>query len=112
MQESSLTSKKARILVVDDEPVNVKLLEVHLMTDGYEVITASGGKEALEKIASDTVDLILLDVMMPELDGYEVTRRLKSDEKTRLIPIVLLTSLRETEVVTILVQNPSIRMRF
>ena len=89
--------RKARILVVDDEQSNVKLLEANLLLQGYEVMTVSNGEEALNKVLETDADLILLDVMMPGIDGFEVTRRLKSDENTRLIPIVLITALKERE---------------
>jgi len=86
-----------RILLVDDEPKNLKLLEVQLAPHGYELLTASTGDAALQQAAAHDVDLILLDVMMPGLNGFEVTRRLRAQERTRLIPIVLLTALHETE---------------
>lgn len=88
---------KPKILVVDDEPVNVKLLEAYLLLGNYEVKTVLSGEEALQVVANNDIDLILLDVMMPGIDGFEVTRRLRVDEKTQLIPVVLVTSLRETE---------------
>lgn len=87
---------KRRILVVDDEPTNVKLLEANLLPQGYEVLTASNGDEALRIVSTNNVDLILLDVMMPGIDGFEVTRRLRAEENTRLIPVVLITALKET----------------
>lgn len=88
---------KPRILVVDDEPKNVELLEAHLSPRGYDVIRAYNGKEALERAADSDPDVILLDVRMPGIDGFEVTRRIRADEKTRLIPVVLVTVLKETE---------------
>ncbi|MBU4305167.1 MAG: response regulator [Candidatus Omnitrophica bacterium] len=87
---------KPKILVVDDEPINVKLLEANLLPAGYEVITASNGEEALCKVAENEIDLVVLDVMMPGVDGFEVTRRLRADETTQFIPIVLVTALKET----------------
>jgi len=86
-----------RILVVDDDPLNVKLLAAKLPQDQYEVIKAYSGKEAIEKAAAESLDLILLDIMMPGMDGYEVTRSLKSDPMTSDIPIILVTSLDGTE---------------
>ncbi len=88
---------KATILVVDDDPRNVKLLEANLVPCGYDVVTAADGIEALHKVESEDIDLILLDVMMPKMDGFEVTKKLKADEKTKLIPIVLVTALRDTQ---------------
>ena len=89
--------EKSVILVVDDQPQNIELLEAHLAPQGYEILTASDGEEALKKLAVNEVDLILLDVMMPVLDGFEVTRRIRKDEAHRLLPIILVTALRETE---------------
>ena len=83
----------ARILVVDDQPLNVKLLEAKLTAEYYEVITAVGGAEALEKAAEVKPDIILLDVMMPGMDGYEVCQRLKADPGLSHIPVVMVTAL-------------------
>ena len=88
---------KPVILVVDDQPQNNELLEAHLVPQGYEIIKATSGQEALEKLAGNEIDLILLDVMMPGMDGFEVTRRVRQDKKNRLMPIILVTALRETE---------------
>jgi putative two-component system response regulator len=88
---------KPKILVVDDQPKNIELLEAYLALEGYEVITASTGKEALVKLDNDDIDLILLDVMMPEMDGFEVTRRIRLTENNRLLPVILVTALKETE---------------
>lgn len=83
----------ARILVVDDIPANVKLLEVRLRAEYFEVLTAHGGAEALEQCENGAVDVVLLDVMMPEMDGFEVCRRLKADPATAHIPVVMVTAL-------------------
>ena len=85
--------QKGRILVVDDEPLNVKLLGSQLAAKGYEIASATSGAEALERVRNDPPDLILLDVMMPGIDGYEVTRRLKQDPQNRDIPIIMVTAL-------------------
>ena len=85
--------ESGKILVVDDQPLNVELLEADLLAHGYEVVTAYDGKSALEKVANESPDLILLDVMMPGMDGFEVCRRLKIDQETLLIPIVMVTAL-------------------
>ena len=77
--------------------MNVKLVEGILKKDGYESIKAFGGEEALAKVRSERPDLILLDVMMPGMDGYEVTRRLKADSATAAIPIIMITALNGTE---------------
>ncbi|NMG39129.1 PleD family two-component system response regulator [Chelativorans sp. ZYF759] len=87
----------ARILVVDDIPANVKLLEVRLLAEYYEVLTASSGKDALEICESGRVDVVLLDVMMPEMDGFEVCRRLKADQATAHIPVVMVTALDQVQ---------------
>ena len=87
----------ARILVVDDILPNVKLLEAKLMAEYYEVITAQSGAEALEKVASENPDIILLDVMMPEMDGFEVCKRIKDDVNTAHLPVVMVTALTDTE---------------
>lgn len=89
--------ERPTILVVDDEPNNVELMEAYLVPQGYEVVKAYSGEEALKKVSENTIDVMLLDVMMPEMDGYEVTRRLRADENTRLIPIVVITTLSEKE---------------
>jgi adenylate cyclase len=86
-------SEQAKILVVDDIPQNVKLLADLLGVKGYLVATASNGEEALAKVASEKPDLILLDVMMPGMSGYDVCRRLRADPETALLPVVLCTSL-------------------
>jgi PAS domain S-box-containing protein len=88
---------KPVILVVDDISQNNDLLEAYLAPQGYEIIKAVSGEEALEKLASNQIDLILLDVMMPGMDGFEVTRRIRQDKKTKLMPIILVTALKETE---------------
>ncbi|MFH1499620.1 MAG: response regulator [Verrucomicrobiota bacterium] len=81
-----------QILVVDDQPVNVQLLKRKLEREGLGVRTAYSGQEALELVAEAHPDLILLDVMMPDMDGIEVCQRLQSDEKTRSIPVIFITA--------------------
>lgn len=83
----------ARILVVDDIPANVKLLEVRLLAEYFEVLTASNGPDAIETCENGKVDVVLLDVMMPDMDGFEVCRRLKADPATAHIPVVMITAL-------------------
>jgi two-component system cell cycle response regulator len=87
----------ARILVVDDILPNVKLLEAKLNNEYYEVFTATSGEEALAKAASERPDLILLDIMMPGMDGYEVCRRLKANKELAHIPVVMVTALTDPE---------------
>jgi len=84
--------KSPKILVVDDSEFIVKLIESTLQTAGYRIVKAYDGEDALKKVASEMPDLIILDVMMPKMTGLEVCRRLKNDEKTMLIPVVLLTA--------------------
>lgn len=83
----------ARILVVDDVPANVTLLEARLIAEYFEVLSASSGPQALDIVASTPVDIILLDVMMPGMDGFEVCARLKADPQTAHIPVVMVTAL-------------------
>ena len=83
----------ARILIVDDIAANVRLLQAKLEADYYEVLTASDGRTAIAAAIAEQPDIILLDVMMPEIDGYEVCRQLKEHAETRHIPIILITAL-------------------
>lgn len=83
----------ARILVVDDIPANVKLLEARLLAEYFDVLTADDGYKALDIVAHTSVDIILLDIMMPGMDGFEVCERLKADPKTSHIPVVMVTAL-------------------
>lgn len=83
----------ARILVVDDIPANVKLLEARLMAEYFDVLTANNGFDALDICDRTQVDVILLDIMMPEMDGFEVCERLKSNPRTAHIPVVMVTAL-------------------
>ena len=88
----------ARILVVDDVATNVKLLELRLSAEYFEVVTASSGPEALEICAHGQCDIVLLDVMMPGMDGFEVCRRLKQDPRTAHIPVIIVTALDQLKV--------------
>jgi putative two-component system response regulator len=89
--------EKAKILIADDEERNLRLIEALLLPLGYEVILARDGEEALQKVQAVAPDLILLDIMMPGLDGFEVSRRIKNNEETKVIPIVMVTVLGEVE---------------
>jgi len=82
----------AKILIVDDEEDILDLVDLSLTADGFDVITARSGPEALEKVREEMPDLILLDISMPDMDGYEVMRRLKGDRRTSSIPIIMLTA--------------------
>ena len=83
--------KKAKILVADDSRQSVELIQAMLTLAGYEVLIASDGEQALQTILKESPDLVLLDVMMPKLDGYQICARLKADEETRLIPVILIS---------------------
>lgn len=88
---------QAKILVVDDETKNVKLLEALLLPRGYAVVKAYDGEEALRQVQQESPDLILLDIMMPRLDGFTVCKRLKDNDETRLIPVIIMTALGQVE---------------
>ena len=88
------SENRPTLLVVDDVPENITVLSA-MLRDQYRVLFATSGEEALEVVAEERIDLILLDVLMPEMDGYEVCRRLKTDGATRHIPIVLVTALSD-----------------
>jgi two-component system alkaline phosphatase synthesis response regulator PhoP/two-component system response regulator VicR len=81
-----------KILAVDDERHIVRLVQVNLEREGYTVVTAYDGKEALEKVEAEQPDLIVLDVMMPYMDGFEVLQNLKKNQATREIPVIMLTA--------------------
>jgi signal transduction histidine kinase len=85
------------VLIVDDEEKNIKLIKLMLKAEEYHLVGAQSGEEALHAVEETPPDLILLDVMMPGIDGFEVCRRLKREEQTRIIPIVMVTALREKE---------------
>ncbi|MBV9864905.1 MAG: response regulator [Abitibacteriaceae bacterium] len=81
-----------KILAVDDEKHIVRLVQINLEREGYEVVTASNGREALEKVAAEKPDLLVMDVMMPEMDGFEALKKLKEDAATADIPVIMLTA--------------------
>ena len=83
---------KKRILLVDDEPDFVETVEFFLSGSDYQVFVAKNGKQALEQVKMNKPDLVLLDVMMPEMDGLEACKRLKKDSTTNSIPIIMLTA--------------------
>jgi len=92
-------SQKAKVLIVDDEPFNVDVLEQELEDSGYEIITASNGQEALDKIKSQQPDLILLDLMMPVLDGFAVLLEIKADAFLRDIPVIIVSAEHDSKSV-------------
>jgi two-component system phosphate regulon response regulator PhoB len=83
---------KAKILVADDEPDALELIEINLRTAGYEVLVAADGRDALQKARAAMPDLILLDIMLPEMDGLEVCKALRRDATTSSLPIIMLTA--------------------
>jgi len=89
--------QKPTLLIVDDEERNIRLLKAMLMAKNYHLLEASRGEEALRLVSETPPDMILLDVMMPQMDGFEVCRRLKEDEKTRKIPVIMVTALSEKQ---------------
>ncbi|WP_320044434.1 HD domain-containing phosphohydrolase [uncultured Desulfobacter sp.] len=95
-EQEDYTTENSKVLIVDDEPKNVKLLDAILKPFKYHVFKAYNGEDALSVIKSVDIDLVLLDVMMPVMDGFEVCRRIKQNEATRLIPIIMLTALDDT----------------
>ena len=96
-----MEGRKTRILLVDDEPDLVQMVSVRLKAAGYEVSMAYDGQETLEKVKESPPDLIILDLMLPKLDGYKVCRLLKLDERTRGIPILIFTARAQVEDVTL-----------
>jgi putative two-component system response regulator len=96
-KENYFMKKPAKIMVVDDEDRNLRLMEALLISHGYDVVLAFDGKRAINKIKKSFPDVILLDVMMPEMDGFEVARVLKGNRETRHIPVVMVTSLHDVD---------------
>ena len=96
-RSSGVAEQPLTILVVDDEIKIIKRMEALLLPRGYQVITAANGAEALQQMQTARPDLVLLDVMMPVMDGFEVCRRIKNDAETNLIPVVLMTALGDVE---------------
>lgn len=90
-------NNKLKVLIVDDIRENVELMEAYLGIEPYEVICAYGGKEALQMVDEEKPDIVLLDVMMPEVNGYEVCKILKENPETQFIPVLMLTALSELE---------------
>ena len=88
-----MEQNKKNILLVDDDPLVIRMYQNKLTKDGYIVNTASNGEEALIQIMKEKPDLILLDVMMPKMNGVETLKRLKAEEKTEMIPVIILTNL-------------------
>ena len=92
---SGVTPSPARILIVDDDPHSRQLLEVMLRPEGYQIVTAATGEDALAIVAQQPPDLILLDVMMPGMDGYQVVARIKGNQATQHIHVLMLSALSD-----------------
>jgi len=92
-------TRRFRILVVDDNAANAELLEAYLAGFAWDVETVNSGAAALERVGREQPDIILLDIMMPDMSGYEVCRRLKSSAETRDVPIIMVTALTQVEEV-------------
>src|SRR5215208_1247164 len=90
-------SQKAKVLIVDDEPLNVDYLQQELEDSGYQIITAFNGQEALDKIKSQQPDLVLLDLMMPVLDGFAVLSEIKADNVLRDIPVIIVSASNDSK---------------
>ncbi len=88
----------AKILIVDDEPRNRRLLELIVVSDGHQALHAGSGVEAIALASREAPDLVLLDLMMPEMDGFQIVRRLKEGVRTRAIPVIVVTALDEHAV--------------
>src|SRR5262245_22867047 len=95
MNTASL-NPSSRILIVEDTPANIQVLTATLRERGYQISVATNGQQALDVVARVQTDLILLDVVMPEMDGFETCRRLKASEQSRQIPIIFLTAKTDT----------------
>jgi DNA-binding response OmpR family regulator len=87
-----MASTPKRVLVCDDDPVILRLLQVNLELEGYDVVTGRNGEEAVSLAAETTPDLVILDIMMPRLDGYQACEQIKSNDATRDIPVIFLSA--------------------
>ena len=90
-------SRRSRVLIVDDNAANAELLEAYLQGSGWDIVLAASGAQALESCRKSVPDIVLLDVMMPDMSGYEVCRRLKGDPATRDVPVIMVTALTAVE---------------
>ena len=88
------------ILAVDDQPQNLRLLDAVLAPRGYRLVTASSGEQALEKLSEAVPDLVLLDIVMPGIDGYEVCRRIRNNPATAFLPVVMITASGDQEKIS------------
>lgn len=97
MTNETAESARARILVVDDNPAGVDLMRAQLDGEGYTIDSAGDGEQALEKVSETTPDLVILDIMLPKMSGFEVCKRIKGNEATRSIPVIMVTALNDME---------------
>jgi CheY-like chemotaxis protein len=98
---SDIAGRPARVLVVDDQPDNREVLRIVLECEGFLIVSAGSGPEALASVAEQPPDLILLDIMMPDMDGYQVAAKIKGNPATKNIPILMVTALGGPEVRTL-----------
>jgi DNA-binding response OmpR family regulator len=89
-----VTEQRKKVLIVDDEASMVAVLQRHVSNAGYDFASATNGQEALEKIQQDQPDLVLLDLVMPGMNGFETCRRIRENEKTKKLPVLIITALR------------------
>ena len=87
---------RSKVLIVDDEEINLKLLRVSLRAQ-YEIVEAGNGREALQKVEKENPDIVLLDIMLPDIDGFAVCERIRSDPKRQGLPVLMLTALKDLE---------------
>jgi pilus assembly protein CpaF len=97
LDEFQPSPEETKVLIVDDMPINAELLAEIIGSHGYPTVVAKSGREALDKVASEKPDVVLLDVMMPDINGFEVCRRIKGNPTTLFLPVILVTALRDTE---------------
>ncbi|MEA2516553.1 MAG: hypothetical protein QOG16_391 [Actinomycetota bacterium] len=87
-----MSAEEKRILIADDDPVILRLIQVNLELEGYEVLTANNGQEAVDMATAEHPDLVILDIMMPRLDGYQACEMLKAADATKEIPVIFLSA--------------------
>ncbi|MFZ3166325.1 MAG: response regulator [Candidatus Methanoperedens sp.] len=104
LNETGAQGSKGKVLIVDDEEVNIRIIEAYLNKE-YEIITAQNGKEAMDKIEQDKPDIVLLDIMMPKISGYDVCKSIKENDATRFIPVVMITALSGLEAKVKAIEN-------
>src|SRR5437868_765545 len=96
---NTVMAEPTTVLVIDDDPLNRRLLEHNLVNDGHRVVTAEDGREGLERIRAEPPDVVLLDILMPEIDGFDVLAQVKADNALRDIPVIMISGLDDFESV-------------